>query len=145
MLGVNEQNTPLYAIGVVAEMLGVHPETLRVWEREGLVIPARRGRQRYYSNRDLKRVSFVHTLINQKGLNFAGVRELIAVYPCWRSVDCPGGERRSPDPGTHVRPCWQEQGSYCTAISDKADLCASCEHRTKCGSCPQELKAVRMS
>jgi MerR family transcriptional regulator/heat shock protein HspR len=49
----------LYAIGVVSEILDVHPETIRVWERRGLIQPSRRGGKRLYSDNDLKRLRFI--------------------------------------------------------------------------------------
>ena len=45
---------PVYPIGIVAEMLGVHPRTLRTYEQEGLIRPSRRGGKRFYSEIDLR-------------------------------------------------------------------------------------------
>lgn len=120
---------PLYTIGVVAELIGVHPETLRVWERNGLLKPARSQRQRLYSNNDIKRLRFISNLIEEKGLNLAGVKQMILLYPCWWLQNCAGAgvfkdEKRS----NPAKPCWKEENTYCILIEDKADLCSSCEH-----------------
>ena len=53
----------LYTIGIVAALLDEHPETLRVWERNGLLTPARFGKQRRYSNEDVKKLKFRIRLI----------------------------------------------------------------------------------
>ena len=50
------EEIPLYSIGVVSDLLHVHPETIRVWERHGVIRVQRRGRRRFYSNSDLKRL-----------------------------------------------------------------------------------------
>lgn len=64
---------PLYMISVVAELLSVHPQTLRLYEREGFVRPSRLGGQRLYSRADVERLSFVLELTRELGVNRAGV------------------------------------------------------------------------
>ncbi|MDD2443054.1 MAG: MerR family transcriptional regulator, partial [Desulfotomaculaceae bacterium] len=77
---IQDDDQPLFNIGVVAQLLQVHPETLRIWERNNLIEPKRKNRQRLYSNNDLKRLKFIHNLINKKGLNIAGVQQVIVMY-----------------------------------------------------------------
>lgn len=122
-----DADQPLYTIGVVAELLQVHPETLRVWERNGLISPARSNRQRLYSNNDLRRLRFINGLIEGKGLNLAGVRQVIQLYPCWRLKNCQGGNTLNvKEQENYAKPCWKDEGSYCIGIEDKADFCNSC-------------------
>ena len=71
---------PRYMIGVAAELVGMHPQTLRMYEQKGLVRPARTpGGTRLYSERDLERLRLVQTLTTELGLNLAGVRRVIAL------------------------------------------------------------------
>ncbi len=73
-----DENTPFYPIGVVANMLGIHPQTLRVYEREGLLKPSRNARNlRLYSQKDLKRLRFILTLTHDMGVNLAGVEVIL--------------------------------------------------------------------
>jgi MerR family transcriptional regulator/heat shock protein HspR len=66
--------TPVYVISVAAELAGVHPQTLRIYERKGLVDPARTGGgSRRYSERDIERLHRIQDLTNA-GLNLAGVK-----------------------------------------------------------------------
>ncbi|GAI66979.1 unnamed protein product, partial [marine sediment metagenome] len=51
-------NRPVYPIGIVSELLDVHPETIRVWERYGVIHPYRRNGKRFYSDNDLERLRF---------------------------------------------------------------------------------------
>jgi len=68
------EHEPVFQISVVARMVGVHQQTLRTYERLGLVQPARtRGNQRLYSASDIERVRQVLELIEQLGVNLAGV------------------------------------------------------------------------
>lgn len=123
----------IYPIGVIAKMLGVHPETLRVWERHQIVEPHRENNQRRYSNNDLKRLQFVLFLIEEKGLNLAGVKQVVDLYPCWSHQKCRGA-RRSSELKEGGRPCWLELGTYCYA-EGRGDWCAECEHYQECRSC----------
>jgi len=65
---------PVYLISVVANMLNIHPQTLRQYEREGLVEPSRtKGRMRLYSQADIDRMKLILRLTRDMGVNLAGV------------------------------------------------------------------------
>ena len=65
---------PVYLISVVAKALDIHPQTLRQYEREGLVCPARtNGKIRLYSKRDIDRINMILRLTRVLGVNLAGV------------------------------------------------------------------------
>src|SRR5436190_22263000 len=69
----------LYVISVAAELAGVHPQTLRIYERKGLVDPARTGGgSRRYSDEDIARLRRIQDLTNA-GLNLAGVKAVMAL------------------------------------------------------------------
>jgi MerR family transcriptional regulator/heat shock protein HspR len=66
---------PLFVISVAARLLEMHPQTLRKYEREGLIAPSRTtGNLRLYSDRDIERLRQVKYLVEQRGLNLAGVQ-----------------------------------------------------------------------
>ncbi len=71
---------PVYVISIAAEITGLHPRTLRIYEEKGLLSPSRRNRIRLYSERDIERVRMIRQLINAYRLNLAGVRLILAVY-----------------------------------------------------------------
>lgn len=74
---MRNEKQPVYMIGVAAQLCGVHPQTLRQYERLGLVIPARVGaKNRLYSETDIRRVRRIQHLTQDMGVNLAGV-ELI--------------------------------------------------------------------
>ena len=65
---------PRYMISVAAELVGMHPQTLRIYEQKGLVRPRRTpGNTRLYSERDLERLRLIQRLTTELGLNLAGV------------------------------------------------------------------------
>jgi MerR family transcriptional regulator, heat shock protein HspR len=122
-------NRPLYTIATAAELLGVHPRTLRLYESAGLLQPARRNNRRIYSNNDLHWVRCVRYLIHEKGLNQEGIRRLLAILPCWE-----------------IRGCPEEVWPSCQARQDITSPCWSIAARTcredgKCSECEVYLEA----
>jgi MerR family transcriptional regulator/heat shock protein HspR len=79
---------PAYIISVAARMLGVHAQTLRYYERVGLLTPSRsRGRIRLYSRADLDRVRQVQRLIDDLGVNLAGAEVIIDMSNRLRALE----------------------------------------------------------
>lgn len=68
-----DRDQPVYLISVVSRMLRVHPQTLRLYERDGLVRPQRTNRQRLYSENDVERINLILQLTRELGVNKAGV------------------------------------------------------------------------
>ena len=122
------ENQALYPIGVVAELLNVHSQTLRVWERYGVVQPQRRSGRRFYSDNDLKRLRFALKLTKER-LNKAAVFYHTSLYPCWNHDKCPPCMRVTKN-NNCGRPCWKEEGLYCIA-SYSEDLCLNCEFNSQ--------------
>jgi MerR family transcriptional regulator, heat shock protein HspR len=76
-MAMNENERALYIISVAAELAGVHPQTLRIYERKGLIEPQRtEGRSRRYSDRDIRLLRRIQELTNE-GVSLAGVRKVM--------------------------------------------------------------------
>lgn len=74
---MEDKNRPLYIISVAAELAGVHPQTLRIYEQKGLVSPQRtRGNTRMYSQADIERLQLINDLTDE-GINLAGVIRIL--------------------------------------------------------------------
>src|SRR2546429_2209457 len=79
----HDEDQPRYVISVAAQILGVHPQTLRLYEREGLVEPKRTGGKiRLYSERYIEKVRCVMRLTNDLGVNLAGAESIIYLGEC---------------------------------------------------------------
>jgi MerR family transcriptional regulator/heat shock protein HspR len=77
MLNDDEKNRPLYMISVAAELTGMHPQTLRIYESKGLVNPRRSsGNTRLYSQADIERLDLIGRLTDE-GINLAGVVRIL--------------------------------------------------------------------
>jgi|SRR5215216_3085667 MerR family transcriptional regulator/heat shock protein HspR len=71
-------NRPRYMISVAADIVGMHPQTLRIYENKGLLRPKRTaGNTRLYSEADLERLRLIQRLTNELGLNLAGVEHVL--------------------------------------------------------------------
>jgi MerR family transcriptional regulator/heat shock protein HspR len=73
MMMYSEDTEPRYVISVAAKMLGVQTYTLRYYEKAGIITPHRAGRTRLYSERDIALLKKVKTLMDDMGVNLAGV------------------------------------------------------------------------
>jgi MerR family transcriptional regulator, heat shock protein HspR len=76
----HREERAVYIISVAAELAGVHPQTLRIYERKGLLRPARTaGNTRRYSERDIDRLRLIQELTQRHGINLAGVKMIMGL------------------------------------------------------------------
>ncbi len=75
---MHKYDEPVYLISVVAKVLNIHPQTLRQYEREGLISPSRtEGKTRLYSQKDIDRIKAILNLTRDMGVNLAGVEIIL--------------------------------------------------------------------
>jgi MerR family transcriptional regulator/heat shock protein HspR len=72
-MDAGDKKQPVFMISVVSRMLNVHPQTLRLYEREGLVTPYRTKRTRIYSQEDVEKLAMILRLTRELGVNRSGV------------------------------------------------------------------------
>jgi MerR family transcriptional regulator/heat shock protein HspR len=83
----NEELGEYFTISIVSRMYGVHPQTLRLYEREGLLIPHRsEGNRRLYSREDLRRLKIILSLTRELGVNLAGVEIILGMRDRMRAM-----------------------------------------------------------
>jgi DNA-binding transcriptional MerR regulator len=87
-------NRAIYPIGVVAELLEVHPRTLRLYEQAGFICPRRRRGRRYYSEGDVEWLRCIRALIHEEKISIEGLRRLLELQPCWAIRGCDEEKRR---------------------------------------------------
>jgi len=96
---MTDKGKPVYMIGVVAEMLRLHPQTLRMYEKKGLISPSRtEGRTRMYSPEDVEEIARVIRLARDLGVNLAGIEIILKMRR--RMVDM---QHQIEDLTSHVR------------------------------------------
>ena len=95
MAAARDRRQALFVISVAAELAGVHPQTLRIYERKGLVDPARTGgNSRRYSEEDIERLRRIQSLTNE-GLNLAGVKRVLELEDLVAALEAQLAETRA--------------------------------------------------
>ena len=124
----------LYRIGEAADILGVSVALLRLYEREGLIIPQRKSsRHRLFTYHDLERVRCIRETINNRKVSIAGIKRLLSLIPCWKIRSCPE-QARAHCPGyTNTEAaCWTVPGR---AWECRTDNCRQCPVYTELSDC----------
>ena len=135
---------PLYSIGVVAKKFNLSVHTLRLYESEGLILPYKtETKRRLYSQSDINRIACIRDLIEEKGLNIAGIKSLLAMIPCWQIKPCSEEDRKNCEAYTNPSlPCWivKHKGEECLHVE-----CRECNVYTSlsmCNNFKEYLKAT---
>lgn len=82
------KNKALFTISIAAEMLDVHPRTLRIYEQKGLIRPMRKGKWRYFNIDDIDWVTCLREMIHSNGISIAAIKKLLRYTPCWNIANC---------------------------------------------------------
>lgn len=125
---------PIYTISNAAKLLNVSVYTLRMYEREGLLLPYRKSsNQRLYSELDLERVRCIQRTISDDKINIEGIRRILALLPCWSIIGCSKEDRNGCAYfNNYTQPCWMINHNNNTC-SDRE--CRECEVYNSFGSC----------
>ena len=130
----------LFPIGTVAKMFNISVAAVRLYEQEGLVIPQKsKGGHRSFTAADIQRIGCIRDLLENSGLNFAGIRLMLAAVPCWEIKPCTISDRENCDAfHSSVVPCWlvETKGELCK----EAD-CTKCSVYSEMANC-SNLKMV---
>lgn len=87
-----DEHEPLYTMAVAARLTRMHPQTLRKYERAGLLRPAREGAQRLYSAANIRRLRRIRYLVEERGLNVAGLEMTLSMTDRLDLVDAASSE-----------------------------------------------------
>ena len=124
-----KKNMPLYTIGVVAELVGTTSQTLRLYEKHGLIKPSRKNKNRFYSENDITWLLCLRELIHNKKISIEGIKKLLNYAPCWEITTCPE-ERRTKCLAyrDRTKPCWELNKMICSRDlgSGKGNTCEDC-------------------
>src|SRR3954469_16028923 len=134
MIPANIDRSQRVKIGSVAKHFDISVDLLRLYEREGLLLPMKSSKgTRYYTARDFEWISTLLRLVRESGLNFAGIRHLLALLPCWNQNQCDDQKLHScPSRMTSNNPCWaaetcchEDRDCYNCAVYRLAPNCAN--------------------
>jgi MerR family transcriptional regulator/heat shock protein HspR len=117
---------PVYTLSTTAGLSGIPVHSIRQYIDKGLIIPFRKKSNRnLFSQVDILRLKFIHKLLDEEGLNIAGIKTLLALIPCWAIRECSDEEREECQAfHSDAYPCWEasEKGTLY-----KNTNCRECE------------------
>lgn len=119
------KKTPLFSISTAAELLGISIHTLRMYEKEGLIVPFQKdSKHRLYSRADIERIECIRKAISEEKISIEGIKRILALIPCWNIMNCPKDEREKCNAYIeNKKPCW--------GYKLKDNMCAE----LKCNEC----------
>ncbi len=139
-----DANLAMLTLGITSKLSGIPSHSIRQYIEKGLLIPFKLDSKRHlFSMSDVSRLKHIHYLIRDQGLNFAGIRALFSMIPCWEVMKCSSKDRMKCEAYTaNLAPCWEasSKGTAC-----KNETCRECEvygclnHTTDLKSALKEL------
>lgn len=121
----DKKDLPLYTIGIVSELVGTTNQTLRLYEKHGLVKPDRKNKNRFYSENDIRWLLCLRLLIHKKKISIEGIKKLLEYAPCWEITGCP--EKMKSECRAYInniKPCWEYNHMICKR--KPSDTCDDC-------------------
>ncbi len=123
---MNNNDEPLFPISSAAKLLGISVHTLRMYEREGLILPHRKETgHRLYSDSDIERLKCIRETINEHKISIEGIKTIYSLIPCWSIKGCSEEERAKCRAFiNHSNPCWSfnHERNICSG-----SICRGCD------------------
>lgn len=134
------KDKPILTLGVASDLSGIQSHSIQQYVNNSLIIPYKLDSRRHlFSQSDISRLENIISLLHEKGLNFAGIRSLLAMIPCWAVLGCPNEVKENC--GAYLNdlvPCWEASGKK---IACKNENCRQCDVY-KCLNNSTDLKSV---
>jgi MerR family transcriptional regulator, heat shock protein HspR len=125
-LSTVHKDAAVFDIGTVARILNISVQTLRLYERRGLILVQKSaGNQRRYTATDIERLRCIRGAITEHKISIEGIRRMHSLVPCWEYVKCPLDQRL-------VCPAYLEHQAGCWTYKHRKNVCANAD----CRACP---------
>ncbi len=142
MYNLAKWETPLFPISVAARLLNISVHTLRMYEREGLIVPFKKeSSHRLYSEADIERLTCIRKAINEEKISINGIKAIYSLIPCWEIIKCSKKDRENCESyKSHSKPCWafEHTKNICATL-----VCRDCEvykNYANCETLKEKLK-----
>ena len=125
--------SPVFTVGVASQLSGIPTHSIRQYIDRGLIIPFKKESDRHlFSHVDISRLKYIHKQLIDNGLNFAGIRAILALVPCWAIRSCSINERKNCQAYySNNYPWWEasEKGRECrNSECRECDMCKFVEY-----------------
>ena len=135
---------PVFPISTAAKLLNISVHTLRMYEKEGLIIPKKtEGNQRAYSQKDLERVACIRKAINEHKISINGIKTIYSLIPCWNIIGCSSEDRVNCQAYIgHSQPCWSYKHPNTTCEHRDCNQCSVYKETFNCGQVKDLIKNI---
>ena len=129
-------NEPIYPIRTAAKLLNISVHTLRMYEKEKLIIPFKKSTShRLYSQSDINRINCIRSAINDDKISINGIKAIYSMMPCWEVIGCSKQDRSNCSAFLlHSGPCWAVKGEDTICASKDCRKCSVYQDYGECGS-----------
>ena len=131
-----QEEEPIFPISTAAKLLNISIHTLRMYERDGLIISYKKNStRRLFSKMDIKRIECIRRSINELKISINGIRAIYSLIPCWDIVKCSAKDRKICNAfNGHNEPCWSydHPGTICAKKQ-----CRNCNVYKKYSDCSE--------
>ena len=105
---IENSEQPMFPISTAARILNISVHTLRMYEKEGLIIPFKKEtNHRLYSRADIDRLNCIRKAINEFKISISGIKTIYSLIPCWQITNCSDEDRQNCNAFiAHNNPCW---------------------------------------
>jgi len=137
-------NLPMLPIRSAAKILDISVHTLRMYEREGLIIPYKKeSSHRLYSNSDIERLKCIRRAINENKISIAGIKTIYSMIPCYEIINCDKSERENCRAyKEHEEPCWTYNHKNNPCKKRECRTCVVYNDYSECGKIKDLIKSV---
>jgi MerR family transcriptional regulator/heat shock protein HspR len=131
-----DNDEPVYPIRTAAKLLNISVHTLRMYEKENLILPYKKStHHRLYSDFDIKRINCIRSAINESKISINGIKTIYAMMPCWEVMNCSKEDKsRCAAFLRHSGPCWAVKGDETICATKNCRECSVYQNFGECGS-----------
>jgi len=142
-LNINKEE-PIFPIRTAAKLLDISVHTLRMYEKEGLIIPFKKDtNQRLYSQKDIERIECVRKAIRDQKISINGIKMIFSLLPCWEIMGCSKTDRENCKAYEgHHEPCWTYNHPNTTCANRDCRECEVYKNLSNCTEIKEKLKEL---
>jgi DNA-binding transcriptional MerR regulator len=136
------KDEPVYPIRTAAKLLNISVHTLRMYEKEKLILPFKKSTShRLYSQKDIDRINCIRSAIKESKISINGIKAIYSMMPCWEVLKCSVENKNKCDGYlNHSEPCWAVKGKESECTSNDCRNCTVYKDYGDCGSIKNFIK-----
>ena len=139
-----KNDDPVYTISTAADILGISIHTLRMYEREELILPHKKNSgHRLFSDEDIERIQCIRKAINEQKISIAAIKTIYSLIPCWEFINCSQEQRKKcPAYTSHTQPCWSFNHKPRSCFRNDCKVCPAYRDHAECGKIKESIMRI---